>query len=105
MNSSQIRQRELAYGASGGVCAVCGKTLNGTAIQYAHKIANTKTNRQKYGSLIIDHYLNGAMVCSLKCNQSMNIGFNRGECLKLIADIILFEMRKFTYGKEKNDIK
>ena len=83
-----------------GACAVCGKDLNGTAKQYAHKIANTKTNRAKYGSFVIDSPLNGAYVCSLKCNQTMNIGFNKGECLKLIADITLYEMRKFTNGKD-----
>lgn len=95
MTSLQIKQREEALKYSGGTCAVCGRSLNGTAIQYAHKIANTKTNRQKYGSFIIDHPMNGAMVCSLGCNQTMNIGFNKGKCLSLIAEILTFEMRRF----------
>lgn len=95
MTRLQTEQREKALAMSGGVCAVCGRPLNGTAIQYAHKIANTKPNREKYGSFIMDHPLNGAMVCSLSCNQSMNIGYNKGECLKLMGDILMFEMRRF----------
>lgn len=100
MTEQEIKQREIAYSFAGGVCAVCGKPLNEGAPQYAHKIANTKTNRAKYGSFVIDSPLNGAYVCSLKCNQTMNMGFNKGECLKLIADITLYEMRKFTNGKD-----
>lgn len=101
MTQSQIRQHEEAVKYSGGVCAVCGKSLNGTAVQYAHKIANTTTNRKKYGSFIIDHPMNGAMVCSLSCNQSMNIGFDKGKCLSLIADILTFEMRRFVNATNK----
>ena len=81
-----------------GACAVCGKDLNGTAKQYAHKIANTKANRSKYGSFIIDSPLNGAYVCSLGCNQTMNIAQNKGAVLCLIADITMYEMRKFNNG-------
>ena len=95
MTKAQREQRELALGRSDGLCAVCGKPLNQGQAQYAHKIANTKTNRSKYGSFVIDHTLNGAMVCSLSCNQAMNIGFNRGAVLNLIADITLMEMRRF----------
>lgn len=98
MTTAQLEQRELALGRSDGLCAVCGKPLNKGQPQYAHKIANTKTNRRKYGSFIIDHTLNGAMVCSLGCNQAMNIGFNRGAVLNLIADITLMEMRRFQNG-------
>lgn len=98
MTKAQREQRELAMGFSDGLCAVCGKPLNQGQAQYAHKIANTKTNRSKYGSFVIDHTLNGAMVCSLSCNQAMNIGFNRGAVLNLIADITLMEMRRFQNG-------
>lgn len=99
MTNKQRKQREVAYDLSFGVCAVCGKPLNTGAPQYAHKIANTKTNRSKYGSFIIDNPLNGAYVCSLGCNQKMNIAFNKGAVLDLIAEITLFEMRKFCNGK------
>lgn len=98
MTTAQREQRELALERSDDLCAVCGKPLKQGQPQYAHKIANTKTNRSKYGSFVIDHTLNGAMVCSLGCNQAMNIGFNRGAVLNLIADITLMEMRRFQNG-------
>jgi len=95
MNREQIKQREVAYSCSNGVCAVCGKPLNEGQPQYAHRIANTKTNRTKYGTFIIDNPMNGVYVCSLRCNQSVNIAFDKGAVLKLIADITMFEIRKF----------
>lgn len=99
MTEKQKEQREQAIGRAYGVCYVCKKPLAGTAVQYAHRIANTKTNRSKYGSFIIDHTLNGEMVCSLKCNQSLNIGFDKGKCLDLIATIVIAEIKKFSGEK------
>lgn len=100
MTKEQKEQREISLGLSNGFCCVCGKPILAGHPQYAHKIANTTTNRKKYGSFIIDHPLNGVMVCSLECNQSMNIGFNRGAVLGLIADIVMFEIRKFNNKRE-----
>lgn len=98
MNQAQKEQREAALRRSAGVCAICGKPLNSGQPQYAHKIANTKANRTKYGSFYIDHTLNGGYVCSLECNQAMNIGMNKGKCLLLMADILMYEMRKHENG-------
>lgn len=100
MTKKQIEQREKAYAVANGLCAVCGKPYAGKQPQYAHKIANTKPNRQKYGSFIIDHPMNGAIVCSLKCNQTMNIAFNKGAVLALMADIVIFEIRRFNIKGE-----
>lgn len=100
MTPKQKEQRELALQRAGCICYVCKKPLSGTQIQYAHRIANTKMNRAKYGSFIIDHTLNGEIVCSLSCNQSLNIGYNKGACLNLMADILMYEMRKFANAKD-----
>lgn len=100
MTSEQREQREKAFNRSCGVCAYCGKPLNSGQPQYAHKIANTEMNRKLYGSFFIDHTMNGEMVCSLGCNQSMNIGYNKGKVLGLLADIIIFEIRKHNNGKD-----
>lgn len=100
MTNEQKKQREIAYSYSGGVCAICGKPLNEGQPQYAHKIANTKPNRAKYGSFVMDHPMNGLYVCSLGCNQLVNIGFNKGAVLGLLADIVMYEIRKFNNGKE-----
>ena len=51
MTDKQKEQRQQALTRSGGICPICGGSINqyGTP-QYAHKIANTEVNRSKYGS-------------------------------------------------------
>lgn len=70
-------------------CQACGRSvyIHGSP-QLAHAIANTKANRKKYGSEIIDHPLNRKAVCCLKCNDKMNIGFNPVESEKLVDRIL-----------------
>ena len=96
MTDKQKGQRQQALTRSGGICPICGGSINqyGTP-QYAHKIANTEVNRSKYGSFFMDHFLNGEYVCSLACNSSCNIGNNPGEVLKLLTDILLYEIKRF----------
>ena len=95
MNEAEKWQRQLALASSGGVCEVCGKTLTTSNWQGAHRIANTVANRCKWGNWIIDHPLNIAIVCSLKCNQVCNIGYNEGECLRLVQRIVQKELQRF----------
>lgn len=95
MTEAEEQQRRIALAKSGGVCEVCGKPITPSTWQGAHRIANTKPNRTKWGSWIIDHPMNIAIVCSLGCNQSCNIGFNPGACLELINKIIDFERSRF----------
>lgn len=94
MTEAQEEQRKIRLAMSGGVCEVCGKPL--TKMQGAHRIANTETNRRKWGSFIIDHPLNIKIVCSLACNHVCNIGYNPGECLRLVKEIAEYELRKFS---------
>lgn len=93
MTEAQEWQRRLALAKSGGVCEVCGGPLK--EAQGAHRIANTEPNRRKWGSWIIDHPLNIAMVCSLKCNHVCNIGYNPGACLELVQKILDYENKRF----------
>ena len=58
MNEAERRQRVEALSVCGGVCEVCGKTLTAGTWQGAHRIANTKPNRAKWGNFIIDHPMN-----------------------------------------------
>ena len=95
MNEAEKLQRAEALAKSGGVCEVCGKPVTPSTWQGAHRIANTKANRNKWGSWVIDHPLNIAIVCSLKCNDACNIGFNQGKCLKLVQKILQNELLKF----------
>ena len=95
LNGQQIEQRQEALKRGGCVCHICGKPFqNG---QYGHKIANKEMWRKKYGSWIIDHTLNGEYVCSLSCNQSVDVGSSYGNHLEVIADILIYEYMK-TWG-------
>ena len=97
MNVAEKKQRLSALSVCGGVCEVCGKPLTNSTWQGAHRIANTKPNRTKWGSWIIDHPFNIAIVCSLKCNHVCNIGYNPGECYKLVQKIVDHELKRFTF--------
>lgn len=96
MNDAEKWQRQKALASSGGVCEICGKTLTPGTWQGAHRIANTQPNRAKFGSWIIDHPMNIAIVCSLACNQVCNIGNNPGKCLDLIQRILNYEKSRWT---------
>lgn len=96
MNKKQLEQREDALARNAYHCHVCNESIyKYNTPMYAHKIADTTTNRSIWGSWIIDHTLNGEYVCCLKCNDKMNIGNNKGKCLDLVQDILLYERRKF----------
>ena len=94
MTEQQEEQRRYALSQCGGVCEVCGKPL-GAHAQAAHRIANTEPNRRKWGAWIIDSPLNVGYTCSLECNQSLNIGMDKGACLELVQKILRYEQKKF----------
>ena len=99
MNERQKEQREKALARSCGVWFVCGKSLNECQMQYAHKIPQKEMYIKKYGTWVIDHTLNGELVCSLACNQSVDVGSSYGNHLDVIADILIAEFVKM-YGAE-----
>ena len=99
MTEKQIEQREEALKRSCGVCAVCGKPIMYGAGQYAHKIPQKEIYKKKYGSFIIDHTINGEYVCSLSCNQTIDVGSSYGNHLEVIADILIYEYMKM-YGAD-----
>ncbi len=96
MTLNQREQREKALCRSGYRCANCGKSIyEYGSPQYAHKLSNSQKNRQKYGALIIDHTLNGEYTCCLDCNSAMLIDNKPREILKLLADIVMYEIKHF----------
>ena len=99
MTDKQREQREKALARSCGVCFVCGKSLNECQMQYAHKIPQKEMYIKKYGTWVIDNTLNGELVCSLACNQSVDVGSSYGNHLDVIADILIAEFVKM-YGAE-----
>lgn len=94
MTGKEIEQREKALARSCGICPVCKKPLSAGQMQYAHKIPQKEIFRKKYGSWVIDHTLNGELVCSLSCNNSVDVGSSYGNHLDVIADILIAEFVK-----------
>ena len=99
MTDREKAERVARYNMASGLCEICGKSLAQGQMQIAHCIADTKTNNAKYGSFFVQHRLNYRAVCSLKCNDACNIGFNKGEVLKLLADIVMYEIKEFQGGR------
>ena len=91
MTDTQKEQRAKAFMRSSGFCPICKKIISKGQMQYAHRIGNREIYRKKYGSWIIDHTLNGEMVCSLSCNNSVDVGSSYGNHLDVIADILIYE--------------
>lgn len=99
MNEKQKEQREKGLARSSGRCFICGKPLSSGQMQYAHRISQKEMYFKKYGSWIIDHTLNGELVCSLSCNQSVDVGSSYGNHLEVIADILINEYMQM-WGEE-----
>ena len=95
MTETQREQRRYALAISGGVCEVCGRPLRDGQPQGAHRIGNTKANRQKYGDFVIDHPFNIGMTCSLKCNGVLDISKNPAACIQLCKSIYACEAMKY----------
>lgn len=99
MNEVEKEQRRHALAVSGGLCEVCGRPLRDGQPQGAHRIGNTKANRQKYGDFVIDHRFNIGMTCCLKCNSELDISGDTGEVIKLCCKIYAVEVKKYEVGK------
>ena len=102
MTEGQREQRERALLRSSPICPICKKPM--TSGQYAHKIPNKEIYRKKYGTFIIDHTLNGEYVCSLGCNQSVDVGSSYGNHLEVIIDIVISEAVEMWGGIGLNKI-
>ena len=75
------------YNMRGAICEGCKKNIPFSEAQLAHRIPQTKMYLKKYGTNIIHHNKNLALVCSLDCNSSVNIGGNPMAIKKLVEDI------------------
>ena len=98
MSNAVKEQRSYAVAKCGMTCFICGKPLDPTTMQMAHKIGNTIQNRKKYGDFVIDHRLNVEMTCSLGCNARVDISKNPGQCIELCARIYELEREKYKHN-------
>ncbi len=69
--------KEFVFTRDSWQCQTCGRSIYhyGTP-QMAHRIAATESNIRKYGKEVIHHSRNLKPVCSLRCNDAQNIGFD-----------------------------
>ena len=101
MTEAEKTQRRYALAISGGICEVCGAPLLDGQPQGAHRIGNTKVNRERYGAFVIDQPLNIGYTCSLKCNSALDISHDTGAVIRLIKKIYTIEAQKYE-GELKN---
>ena len=80
---------------------MCYKT-NSHANHMAHRIANTKDNRKRYGNMI-DHNFNLVPVRDLTINDSFNIGNNPEKC-NILMNIICLRHSEALTAKEITEI-
>lgn len=85
-------ERLRIYSRDGGICQACGEPVDINSFQVAHRIANTKANRSRWGTRVIDHPINKATTHPGRCNDAMNCGFNPSKA-QAIADEISIQFQ------------
>lgn len=80
-------ERIRIYVRDHGICQACGEPVDINIFQVAHKIANTLSNRKRFGDEVIDHPLNKATTHPGRCNDKMNCGFRPDECAEIVEAI------------------
>jgi hypothetical protein len=78
-------ERIAIYSRDGGICQTCHKPVAFDEFELAHRIANTKANRHRWGSAVIDSPLNKCVAHRGQCNSARNIGGRPMECAALAA--------------------
>lgn len=86
-------QRQEIFRRDGYTCQYCGESIYQFGNpQLAHRISQGVANIKRYGKAVIHHPLNMASVCSIRCNDAMNIGFSTKQADEL-AEKIKYELR------------
>jgi len=80
--------REIVYARAGYRCEICGAPLTLVAHpQLAHRIPKNTRNLARYGKRVINHPMNLAATCSLKCNGKADIRNHPVLIAALVAQI------------------
>ena len=88
--------RDSLFTVAGWRCCVCGEPLHiHSTPQLAHRVAQTKSRLEKYGTSVMHNGLNLVPVCSLRCNARVNIGNQT-----LVAHALLDRIIRITTGRE-----
>lgn len=81
-------QRQEIFRRDEYTCKACGESIYRFGNpQLAHRISQSVMNVKRYGKEVIHHPLNMASVCSLRCNDAMNIGFSTKQADELAEKI------------------
>jgi hypothetical protein len=80
-------ERRAIYLRDRGLCQACNKPIAFSDFEIAHRIANTKANRRRWGAEVIDHPLNKYVAHRGRCNDACNIGGRPMECQALAQKI------------------
>ena len=85
-------KRRLVYARAGRLCEVChvARPLHGPwgiRGEVAHRVANTKWCRERYGEDMLDHVDNLAWTCPGRCNDAVLITFKPVARERLMTDI------------------
>ena len=83
----QAEERLRIYARDHGICQACGKPVPMDGFEVAHRIANTVSNRKRFGAEVIDHPLNKATTHPGRCNDKMNCGFRPDECRHIVEAV------------------
>ena len=88
----QHEERLEIYARDRGICQACGKFVDINSFEVAHKIANTVSNRKRFGNNVIDHPLNEATTHPGRCNDLTNCGFKPDKCREIVDAIASLEL-------------
>ena len=80
-------ERRAIYLRDRGLCQACMKSVAFSDFELAHRIANTKANRRRWGAEVIDHPLNKCIAHRGRCNDECNIGGRPASCAELVEQI------------------
>ena len=76
-----LRNRRILWARQDGCCPVCGVEMDPCEpMDVAHRVPDTKPNRKKYGSELLDHPDNLALVHVRRgkaCNDAVLLGAAR----------------------------
>lgn len=84
--------KDYIYHRDGGTCRNCGRDVRYPG-QLAHLIPQSQANIEKYGEEVIHHEENMKLVCSLQCNNALQIT-NRPEAISNLVFFIRYRNQK-----------
>lgn len=82
----RAEERAMLYALDQGICQGCGRPVEWTVFQIAHRIADTRENRHKYGAEVVDSIHNKA-IAHPWCNDKLNCGRNPARCAEIVKKV------------------